>query len=115
MSQFPRIEKEEALKVLKNYVNEDCLNKIGNFVDLRGLASIVLWLTKEFSVDVSSISVVEDMESSQPLFVEIGINDCDWEEWIYLAKYTKDTLKREGLGDITGKVVLVCNKAIQIN
>ena len=115
MRQFPRIGKEEALKVLKNYVDEDCLTKIGNFVDLRSLASVVLWLTKEFSVDISSISVVEDVESSQPLFVEIGINDCDWEKWVYLAKYTKDTLKREGLGDITGKVVLVCDKSIQIN
>jgi len=115
MRQFPRIDKEEALKVLKNYVDEDCLSKVGNFVDLRSLASVVLWLTKEFSVGISSISVVEDVETSQPLFVEIGINDCDWEKWIYLAKYTKDTLKREGLGDITGKVVLVCDKSIQIN
>ena len=115
MRQFPRIGKEEALEVLKNYTDKDCLTKIGDFVDLRGLASIVLWLTKELSVNISNISIVEDVESSQPLFVEIGINDCNWEEWIYLAKYTKDTLKREGLGDITGKVVLVCNKAIQIN
>jgi hypothetical protein len=109
------IDKKEALEILKTYIDKDCVNSISNFIDLRGLASIVLWLINTFPINISSISITEDVESPQPLFVEIRINNCDWEEWKYLAKYTKDTLKREGLGDIAGKVVLVCNQAMQIS
>jgi|GEM_PF-1064845 len=112
---FNMIDEKEALEILKTYIDKDCVNRISNFIDLRGLASIVLWLINTFPINISSISITEDVESSQPLFVEIRINNCDWEEWKYLAKYTKDTLNREGLGDIAGKVVLVCNQAMQIS
>jgi hypothetical protein len=113
---FNMIDKKEALEILKTYIDKDCMNRISNFIDLRGLASIVLWLINKFQeVNISSISITEDIESSQPLFVEIRINNCDWKKWKYLAKQTKDTLNREGLGDIAGKVVLVCNQAMQIS
>jgi len=109
------IDKKEALEILKTYTDKDCVNRISNFIDLKGLASIVLWLTNTYGINISSIGVTEDVEFSQPLFVEICINNCDWEQWKYIAKYTKDTLNREGLGDIAGKVVLVCNQAMQIS
>jgi len=105
------IDEKEALEILKTYIDKDSVNRISNFIDLRGLVSTVLWLSNTFPINISSISITEDVESSQPLFVEIHIDNCDWEEWKYLAKYTKDTLNREGLGDIAGKVVLVCNQA----
>jgi len=116
---FNMIDKKEALEILETYIDKDCMNRISNFIDLRGLASTVLWLIikfqNTFQINISSISIIEDVESSQPLFVEIRINNCDWEEWKYLAKYTKDTLNKEGLGDIAGKVVLVCNQAMQVS
>lgn len=113
---YNMVDEKEAIEILKPYIDKDCTRKISNFVDLRGLVSIVLWLINRFpEIDIASISVTEDVESSQPLFVEIRINNCDWEEWKYLAKHTKDTLNREGLGDIAGKVVLVCNRAMQIS
>jgi len=112
---FNMIDKKEALEILKTYIDKDSVNSISNFIDLRSLASIVLWLSNTFPINISSISITEDVESSQPLFIEIRIDNCDWEEWKYLAKYTKDTLNREGLGDIAGKVVLVCNQAMQIS
>jgi hypothetical protein len=112
---FNMIDEKEALEILKTYIDKDSVNSISNFIDLRGLASIVLWLINTFPINISSISITEDVESSQPLFVEIRIDNCDWEKWKYLAKHTKDTLNREGLGDIAGKVVLVCNQAMQIS
>ena len=108
---FNMIDEKEALEILKTYIDKDSVNRISNFIDLRGLVSTVLWLINTFPINISSISIAEDVESSQPLFVEIRIDNCDWEKWKYLAKYTKDTLNKEGLGDIAGKVVLVCNQA----
>ncbi|MFP3189589.1 MAG: hypothetical protein RXR07_11320, partial [Sulfolobaceae archaeon] len=67
---FNMIDEKEALEILKTYIDKDSVNRISNFIDLRGLASTVLWLSNTFPINISSISIAEDVESSQPLFVE---------------------------------------------
>ena len=47
---FNMIDEKEALEILKTYIDKDSVNRISNFIDLRGLASIVLWLINTFQL-----------------------------------------------------------------
>ncbi|WP_232516039.1 hypothetical protein [Sulfuracidifex tepidarius] len=100
--------------MLKRYATDDCINEIKKFIDIKNLASLVLWLLNTFNwIRISSIDLAEDIESSQPLFVEIHLDNCGWDEWKEIARSTKDTLNREGIHDIASKVIIVCDQAIQ--
>ncbi|BBG23207.1 hypothetical protein IC006_0491 [Sulfuracidifex tepidarius] len=108
------ISEKDALELLKRYATDDCINEIKKFIDIKNLASLVLWLLNTFNwIRISSIDLAEDIESSQPLFVEIHLDNCGWDEWKEIARSTKDTLNREGIHDIASKVIIVCDQAIQ--
>jgi len=114
------LDKERVLSVLKQYL---CLNgervsvlkRIGEleFVDLWKFASLLLWMVNIQGYRVAGVSLVEDLETGEPLFVSVYIDNCGWREWKKLSKFIKKRLVEEGFSDIASRVALVCRKALQ--
>ena len=112
--------KEKVLSVLRHYfyLNEEdmlVLKRIGEheFVDLRRLASLFLWIVNIQGYRVAGVSLAEDLETGELQFVNAHIDNCGWREWKKLSKFVKKRLVEEGFSDIAGRVALVCRKALQ--
>lgn len=109
-----KVSREDVLAVLKRYTGADeivdAIKRLG-FLDPVELASLIMWLTSVLELRVTSISLVEDLETRQPQFIEILIEDCGWDEWKILSRIVKKQLVSEGFNDVAGRVVLVCKQA----
>lgn len=107
---------EDVLMILKRYTktNEiiDVIKKL-KFLDLGKLASLIIWLTSVLELKVASINLVEDLETGQPQFIGVYIEDCGWDEWKILSRTVKKQLISEGLDDVAGRVALVCKQALK--
>ncbi len=112
--------KEKVLSILRQYLrlNEEgmlvlkCIGGLG-LVDLWKFASLLLWMVNIQGYRVADVSLVEDLETGEPLFVGVYIDNCGWREWKRLSKFVKKRLVEEGFSDIAGRVALVCRKALQ--
>lgn len=108
---------ENILAILKRYTETDeVIDVIGKLkiLDLRKLASLIIWLTYVLELKVTGIGLVENLETGQPQFIGIYIEDCDWDEWKILSKIVKKRLVNEGFDDIAGRVALICKQALRI-
>lgn len=115
-SALKTLKEEDILIILKQYIKTSkVINAIGKFefLDLRKLTSIVVWLTSILKLRVSGIGLVEDLETGQPQFIGIYIEDCDWNEWKILSRTVKKQLISEGFDDVAGRVALVCKQAFR--
>jgi len=108
---------EYVLTMLKQYTKTeeviDAIKKSG-FLDLKKLASLIIWLIDVQKHKVASIDLVEDLETGQPLFISIYIEECDWDTWRILSKTVKKQLISEDFNDVAGRVALVCKQALRI-
>ena len=110
---YNKISEEDALIVLKYYTETeiiDAIRKLG-FLDLRKLASLIIWLTKR-GLQISRLGLVEEPETGQPQFIAVYIEGCGWDEWRRLSRQVKKQLVDEGLDDVAGRVALVCSQAL---
>lgn len=110
-----RMSKEDVLTMLKRYTETDevvdTIKRL-RFLDLGKLASLIIWLTNVLELKVTSINLVEDLETGQPQFIGIYIEDCGWDEWKILSRTVKKQLVSEGFDDVAGRVALVCKQAL---
>ena len=111
---------EEVLSVLREYLrlNEESVSILKRieelgFADLRRFASLLLWLVNVLRFEVADVSLVEDLETGEPHFVSVHIDNCGWKEWRVLSKFVKKRLVEEGFSGIAGRVALVCRKVLQ--
>lgn len=111
-----RVSEEEVVTLLKQYIETDevidAIRRL-KFIDLGKLASLVIWLTSILGLRVTSIDLVEDLETGQPQFIGIYIEECGWDEWKILSKTVKKQLVSEGFDDVAGRVALVCKQALR--
>jgi len=77
-------------------------------VDLRRLASLLLWLSCVLGCRVVDANPAVDPESNETLFIGVYIGNCGWEEWKALSKLAKKQLVDEGLDDVARRVAIVC-------
>jgi len=106
-----KLEEKDVITLLKHFTKaEEVIDYIvkHGFLDLRKLASLVVWLTNTLELKVSDISFAQDLETGELLFVEIYIEDCGWDEWKLLSRIVKKQLVSEGFDDVAGRVALVC-------
>jgi len=111
-----KLGEKDVLAILKHYAkNSEVIDVIERteFLDLKRLASTVLWLTSSLELRVSGISLVEDLETGEPQFIEVYIDDCGWDEWKILSRAVKKQLISEGFDDVAGRVALVCKQALK--
>lgn len=112
-----RMSREAVLTILKQYIKTDevidAIERL-RFLDLEKLASLIIWLTNVLELKVTSINLVEDLETRQPQFIGIYIEDCDWDEWKILSRTIKRQLVSEGFSDVAGRVAIVCKQALKI-
>lgn len=112
-----RMSREAVLTILKQYIKTDevidAIERL-RFLDLEKLASLIIWLTNVLELKVTSIDLVEDLETRQPQFIGIYIEDCDWDEWKILSRTIKRQLVSEGFSDVAGRVAIVCKQALKI-
>jgi len=112
-----RMSREAVLTILKQYIKTDevidAIERL-RFLDLEKLASLIIWLTNVLELKVTSIDLVEDLETGQPQFIGIYIEDCDWDEWKILSRTVKRQLVSEGFSDVAGRVAIVCKQALKI-
>ncbi|HIP65162.1 MAG TPA: hypothetical protein EYH08_01360 [Pyrodictium sp.] len=112
-----RMSREAVLTILKQYIKTDevidAIERL-RFLDLEKLASQIIWLTNVLELKVTSIDLVEDLETGQPQFIGIYIEDCDWDEWKILSRTVKRQLVSEGFSDVAGRVAIVCKQALKI-
>ena len=112
-----RMSREAVLTILKQYIKTDevidAIERL-RFLDLEKLASLIIWLTNVLELKVTSINLVEDLETGQPQFIGIYIEDCDWDEWKILSRTIKRQLVSEGFSDVAGRVAIVCKQALKI-
>ena len=112
-----RMSREAVLTILKQYIKTDevidAIERL-RFLDLEKLASQIIWLTNVLELKVTSIDLVEDLETGQPQFIGIYIEDCDWDEWKILSRTIKRQLVSEGFSDVAGRVAIVCKQALKI-
>lgn len=112
-----RMSREAVLTILKQYIKTDevidAIERL-RFLDLEKLASLIIWLTNVLELKVTSIDLVEDLETRQPQFIGIYIEDCDWDEWKILSRTVKRQLVSEGFSDVAGRVAIVCKQALKI-
>ena len=110
-----RMSKEDVLTMLKRYTETDevidAIKRL-RFLDLGKLASLIIWLTNVLELRVTSINLVEDLETGQPQFIGIYIEDCGWGEWKILSRTVKKQLVSEGFDDVAERVALVCKQAL---
>ncbi|MEM1626936.1 MAG: hypothetical protein QXV69_06630 [Sulfolobaceae archaeon] len=99
------IDDTTAKRILGEYLKVD---DIKHLVDVKKLAALILWLKYVVELKVDDISLFED-----PPFIEIDIDECDWEEWDIIAKSVKRELLSEGLEDIAERVAIVCPRALR--
>jgi len=111
-----RMSKEDVLTMLKRYTETDevidAIKRL-RFLDLGKLASLIIWLTNVLGLRVASINLVEDLETGQPQFIGVYIEDCGWDEWKILSRTVKKQLVSEGFDDVAGRVALVCKQALR--
>ena len=107
--------KEDVLAILNQYVETNevisTIKKL-KFLDLGKLASLIIWLTNVLNLKVTSINLIEDLETGQPQFIGIYIEECGWDEWKLLSKTVKKRLVNEGFNDVAGRVALICRQAL---
>jgi len=80
------------------------------FLDIKKLATLVLWVENLLNVNVMDIGIVEDPETQKIQFITIQFKDCDWEAWKILSKCIKKQLIEEGFSDVAERVTIVCNQ-----
>ena len=110
-----RTSKEDVLAILKQYIKtNEVINTIKKlkFLDLGKLASLIIWLTNVLNLKVTSINLIEDLETGRPQFIGIYIEECGWDEWKILSKTVKKQLVNEGLNDVARQVALICRQAL---
>lgn len=114
------MKREYVLALLANYLSGglgsvEALKYIAmsGFVDLNQLASLILWLADALGYKVLDVSLVEDVETGEQLFVAVYVDSCDWEEWKILSKLVKEKLIESGLEELARRVAVVCAKALQ--
>ncbi len=107
---------EDVLALLRPYIGAgkavDAIRRLG-LLDPVKLASLVVWLTDVLGLRVTSVELVEDLETGQPQFIGIYIDDCGWDEWKILSRTVKKQLVSEGFDDVAGRVALVCRQAFR--
>jgi len=79
-----------------------------DFVNLWMLAALLLWMDGVKKYKVVGVSLAEDSEKGDPLFVSIYVDKCGWEEWEEMSKTTKRQLVDEDLANIAGRVAIIC-------
>jgi len=110
------LRKNEIFAILNRYANEKLLKYIDeiNFVNLKELTALMLWLKTYTEYNVKEIGIAEDIETNQPMFICIYIENCGWEEWKKVSKNIKKQLIDEGFDEIAERVALICMEALQI-
>ena len=100
-----------ALDVLRRYALtdnfEEAINELSSFVDPSQLAQLLLKL-EEWGYELEGFTMLKEPEFNEPLTVAIHVKGCGFEEWEAVEKSIKQRLLEEGLGDLIGKVTIVC-------
>ena len=116
------LDKDYLLRLTKNYLSlaEEhvvalkSLSEKG-FIDLRKLVALLIWLVSAsgHNYKVVDLEIVVDPETKEPLFINVYIGNCGWDEWKWLSRSVKKCIVKEGFIDVAGKVVFVCKEALQ--
>jgi hypothetical protein len=101
----------DALGVLRKYALtgnfDEAFKELSNFVDPLQLALLLLKLESE-GRRLEGYTLLKDPEFSEPLTVAVHISGCNFEEWRAVVKSAKRWLLELGLGELAGKVTIVC-------
>ena len=112
-SALKALKEEDVSNLLKKYIKTSReIDAVRELLDLRRLASLILWLTGTLKLEVSSVDLVEDLETGQPMFLGVYIKGCGWDEWKAISRSVKERLVSEGFSDVAGRVALVCEEAL---
>jgi hypothetical protein len=106
----------DALETLRKYALttnfEEAVRELSGFVDLNQLAQLLLKL-EEWGFRLEGFTLIKDPEFNEPLTVAIHVEGCGLEEWEAVARDIKRRLTDEGLGDLLGRVTVVCIDAFR--
>ena len=112
-SALKALKEEDVSNLLKKYIKTSGeIDAVRELLDLRRLASLILWLTGTLKLEVSGVDLVEDLETGQPMFLGVYIKGCGWDEWKVISRSVKERLVSEGFSDVAGRVALVCEEAL---
>jgi len=102
---------QDAMEILRKYMNDDAIGIIEDEVDIRKLSAFILWFEKLFGdiIHIVKMFPFPDVESEKLAFIEIDL-DCDKEMGLKLSKAIKAYINSEGFNDISRKVALICQK-----
>ena len=71
-SALKALKEEDVSNLLKKYIKTSGeLDAVRGLLDLRRLASLILWLTGTLKLEVSGVDLVEDLETGQPMFLGV--------------------------------------------
>jgi hypothetical protein len=101
----------DALGVLRKYALTDnfdeAFKELSGFVDPFQLALLLLKLERG-GYRLEGYTLLKDPEFNEPLTVAVHISGCNFEEWRVVVRSTKRWLLELGLGELAGKVTIVC-------
>lgn len=98
-------------KLLK-YSSFKVLFEIERFVDLDDLYELLLYIEGVYGFKpVLSFSVIP--ETNEFDSVDIVLEDCTWDEWVRLARESKEWLRKQGKDELARQVSIVCLRGLQ--
>ena len=102
---------QDAIDILRKYLNEDAIEIIKDEVDIRKLSAFILWFEDLFGdiIHIVKMFPFPDIESEKLAFIEIDL-DCDKVTGLKLSKVIKAYMNSEGFNDISRKVALICQR-----
>jgi hypothetical protein len=110
------VENVEHYSVLRRYALtesfEEAVKELSSFVDPSKLAKLLKRL-EEWGYELEGFTLLKDPEFSEPLAVAIHVEGCNLEEWEAVERDIKQRFPEEGLGDLAGKVTIVCIDAFR--
>ncbi|MCE4610579.1 MAG: hypothetical protein F7B17_01245 [Desulfurococcales archaeon] len=116
------LDEEHLLRLTKDYLSleDESILALKNlrekgFIDLKKLVALLIWLVSASGhhYKVVGLDIAVDPETKEPLFINIYVSNCGWDQWKHLSKSVKKRLVKEGFTDVAGKVALVCKEALQ--
>jgi len=101
----------DAITILKKHLSDDVIDIIEDEVNIRKLATFILWFENLFGdiIHIVEIFPFPDIESEKLAFIEIDL-DCDKNISLKLSIPIKAYMNSEGFNDISRKVALICQK-----
>jgi len=102
---------QDAVDILRKYLNEDAIEIIKDEVEIRKLSAFILWFEDTFGdiIHIVKMFPFPDVESEKLAFIEIDLN-CDKNTGLKLSKMIKAYMNSEGFNDLSRKVTLICQK-----